>query len=153
MFLVTERILLTVWLGSMWTVGYIVAPTLFNTLDDRMLAGQVAGQLFSISSYIGLFCASLLLIGIIYRAPKQVVKNWRVWVLLSMLMIIVIAEFVFQPMMAELKSQGISPGSHAARQFGQLHGTASVFFLINSLLGLVLLVFGLNANQTNGLEN
>ena len=37
--LITERIMLTLWVGSLWAVGLMVAPTLFTQLDDRALAG------------------------------------------------------------------------------------------------------------------
>ncbi|MCK5382667.1 MAG: DUF4149 domain-containing protein, partial [Gammaproteobacteria bacterium] len=30
-----ERILLTLWVGSLWVVGFVVAPVLFAELDDR----------------------------------------------------------------------------------------------------------------------
>lgn len=127
----------------MWSVGYIVAPTLFSMLDDRALAGAVAGQLFTIMSYIGIVAATLLLSAQIYHAESVWHRNWRVWVLLLMLLLIVIGEFYLLPLMAELKSSGLSEGGSNARQFGQLHGLASVLFLINSMLGLGLVVFGL----------
>ena len=143
MFQITERLLLTLWIGGMWSVGYIVAPTLFSMLDDRALAGAVAGQLFTIMSFIGVVAAPVLLSAQLYHAETVWQRNWRVWVLLLMLLLIVIGEFYLQPLMAELKSGGISEGSNNARRFGQLHGLASVLFLINSLLGLGLVVFGL----------
>ena len=34
-----EQLLTVVWLGSLWTVGYLVAPVLFATLPERALAG------------------------------------------------------------------------------------------------------------------
>ncbi|NOX26610.1 MAG: DUF4149 domain-containing protein, partial [Gammaproteobacteria bacterium] len=41
-----ERILLTLWVGGTWTVGYIVAPVLFKFLEaDRQLAGALAGEM------------------------------------------------------------------------------------------------------------
>lgn len=143
MFQITERILLTFWIGGMWTVGYIVAPTLFAMLDDRSVAGAVAGQLFSIMSYLGLVAAIVLLSAQLYRAEMAWHRNWRIWVLLVMLLVIVIGEFYLQPLMAELKTAGLTAGSDNAKHFGQLHGVASVLFLINSLLGLGLVVFGL----------
>jgi uncharacterized membrane protein len=143
MFQISERILLTFWIGGMWTVGYIVAPTLFAQLTDRAMAGAVAGQLFSIMSYIGLLSAGILLIGQCYRAYTTWRQNWRFWMLIMMLLIIVIGEFYLQPLMADLKQAGLLQGSDNARQFGQLHGVASALFVINSLLGLVLVVFGL----------
>ena len=39
-----ERILLTLWVGSLWVVGFVVAPVLFAELDDRALAGSTAGS-------------------------------------------------------------------------------------------------------------
>lgn len=131
----------------MWTVGYIVAPTLFALLTDRALAGAVAGQLFSIMSYLGLLSAGVLIGGQLYLAKTAWRQNWRFWILLVMLMIIIIGEFYLQPLMAELKQAGLHEGSDTARQFGQLHGVASVLFVINSLLGLVLVVFGLRPSS------
>ena len=37
-------IAITLWIGGLWTIGYIVAPTLFYTLSDRVLAGALAGN-------------------------------------------------------------------------------------------------------------
>ena len=148
MFLISERILLTFWIGGMWTVGYIVAPTLFAQLDDRALAGAVAGQLFTIMSYIGLLAVGILISGQFYQTKVRWRQNWRLWTLITMLVIIVVGEFYLQPLMAELKQAGIPQGSGNARQFGQLHGVASTLFVINSLLGLVLVVFGLRPSTT-----
>jgi hypothetical protein len=136
-----ERILLTLWVGGMWTTGYIVAPTLFAMLkDNKPLAGNIAGQLFTVMSFIGLACAVLLLIAAFTRA-----QNWwrdgRVITLLVMMLIILVGQFVLQPMMAELKAAGIADGSSNAAQFGRLHGVASLLFLVNSLLGLGLVAF------------
>ena len=58
-----------------------------------------------------------------------------------MFIIIVIGQFVLQPMMAELKVSGITGENKA--EFGRLHGMASVLFLLNSLAGLALVVSGL----------
>ena len=66
-FMVGERILLTLWVGGLWAIGYIAAPTLFAMLDDRKLAGALAGQMFHIISYIGLVCGTLLFISLLYK--------------------------------------------------------------------------------------
>ncbi len=139
-----ERILLTIWIGGMWAIGYIVAPTLFSILDDRVLAGTIAGRLFFIMSIIGIFCSVVLLVGQVVQFGKNCLSktNWQSWILITMLLIILIGQFILQPMMSELRSAGLE-GDNATR-FGQLHGVSSIFFLINSLGGLVLIVFGLN---------
>ena len=142
MFLIGERILLTLWVGGMWTVGYIVAPVLFKSLDDRMLAGNLAGQMFTVMSYIGLFCAVFLIFSQLMQSLT--INNWRLWTLVVMLVIIVISQFVLQPMMAELKAAGLE--GEAAKQFGRLHGVASILFLLNSIAGLTLVITGLSSS-------
>ena len=138
---VGEKILLTLWVGGMWTTGYIVAPTLFAMLkDNKPLAGAIAGQLFTVMSYIGLACAVFLLVTSIVRSANWL-RDGRVITLLVMMLIILAGQFVLQPMMAELKAAGITEGSSNAVQFGRLHGAASLLFLVNSLLGLGLVVF------------
>jgi len=137
MLLIGEKIVLTLWVGGMWAVGYVVVPTLFSMLE-KTVAGNVAGQLFTIMSYVGLVCGSLLTIGIVSRLGSQVTHNWVFWALLVMLLIILIGQFVLQPMMAELKVVGLTDLNRSA--FGKLHGIASVLFLINSLLGLLLVI-------------
>ena len=47
-----DRILLTLWVGSLWAIGYIAAPTLFATLEDRALAGTLAGAMFVRARYL-----------------------------------------------------------------------------------------------------
>lgn len=135
MLLIGERILLTLWVGGMWAVGYIVAPTLFNMLE-KTVAGNVAGQLFTIMSYVGLVCGTLLIIGTMNRLGAQVTQHWVFWALVVMVVLVLIGQFVLQPMMAELKATGITDLNRS--EFGKLHGIASVLFLINSLLGLAL---------------
>lgn len=142
MFQIGERILLTLWVGGMWTVGYIVAPVLFKLLEKQQ-AGMVAGQLFTVMSYIGLFCAVFLIMGQVI--PSFTVNNWRLWTLLGMLLIVIIGQFVLQPMMAELKATGLE--GEAAKQFGRLHGVASILFMINSIAGLTLVISGLSASK------
>jgi hypothetical protein len=109
----------------------MVAPVLFATLDDRALAGTLAGELFSITAGIGLVCGSLLLVlnGVKYRA-----LNWRGLLIAGMLLLILVGQFVLTPMIAGLRELGLSgsPG------FGQLHGLASALYVITSLCGLLL---------------
>jgi hypothetical protein len=142
MYQISEKILLTIWVGGMWAIGYIVAPVLFQMLD-KPVAGTVAGQLFSIISYVGIFSAAALIINILVQQGFSS-RHWQLWTIIIMLAVIIISQFVLQPMMAELKAVGLTGENKA--QFGQLHGIASVLFLMNSLAGLALVVSGLARN-------
>lgn len=134
-----ERVLLTLWVGGLWAIGYLAVPTLFAGLDDRMLAGMLAGKMFTAMSFIGLGVGTALLARALMFSARPL-SQWRVRLLLMMLVIVLIGEFVLQPMMAELKAGGLVEGSGAAAQFGLLHGVASILYLVNSISGLVLLV-------------
>ena len=147
-----ERILLTFWIGGMWTVGYLVVPTLFQMLDSRMLAGAIAGRLFTILSYIGILSAMVLIAGQLFRSPVPWKRNWRLGVLVLMLLILIIGQFGLQPQMAALKAQGLTDPAIAAR-FGRLHGISSALFLVNSLLGLGLVIFGLKTEKVGAADS
>lgn len=145
--IVVERILLTLWVGGMWAIGYIAAPVLFTVLDDRHMAGELAGPMFSAISVIGLACGTLLLAGMIYHEGSQCVKSWRCWVVAAMLMLIIIGQFVLHPMMVEVKAQGLVEGTDQAKQFGRLHGISSLLYMATSLMGLILVIFGLRRTE------
>ncbi len=139
---IAERILLTLWVGGLWAIGYLAVPVLFYSLNDRRLAGEVAGQMFGVLGLVGLVCGTLLLVRAIYLAGRKWSSAWRVWSLVAMLVLVAISGFVLQPMMQEIKATGLLPGSAEAARFGQLHGAASIMYLITSLLGLALVVAG-----------
>jgi hypothetical protein len=130
-----ERTLLTLWVGALWVTGFMVTPLLFAELDDRALAGSLAGGLFTITSYLGLLCGALLLIinGMTFRAI-----NWRAVVIVVMLLLVLIGQFVITPMVVDLRDQGLTDSV----RFGQMHGMASVLFILTSVLGLVLVAAG-----------
>lgn len=127
---VGERILLTFWVGSLWTVGYAVAPMLFAKLDDRALAGFLAGELFTLVAWVGLFCGLPLVL--IQWLRGQGWRNWRLWMLIAMLALVLLGELVVRPMMAQADGGA----------FMRLHGIAQALYLAVSLLGLALVAFG-----------
>jgi hypothetical protein len=123
-------------------------PILFATLDERMVAGMLAGRMFTAVSFIGLGCGTALLAMALLAGSR--LREPRVLLPGLMLALVAVGEFVLQPMMAELKLQGLVEGSAAAARFGMLHGIASLLYLVNSVCGLVLLL--LAARRPTGLR-
>ena len=122
----------------MWFLGYIATPVLFSQLESRQMAGMVAGHLFGAINYTGLICGGLLLLFCFLVGDR--VRSSRSWLLALMLLVIVVNQFLLQPMMAQAKLEGLLEGSESAARFGRLHGISSILYLINSVLGLVLLL-------------
>lgn len=136
-----DRLITTLWVGGLWAIGYLAVPILFARLDDRMVAGALAGDMFTALSYIGLV-AGMVLIGIIALRREARWRRARLVMSAVMVLLVMIGEFAIQPVMADLKSQGLVPGSAQAASFAAWHAVSSILFLINSLLGLLLVALG-----------
>jgi hypothetical protein len=150
-FQVIERVLLTLWIGGLWVTGLVVAPVLFSSYE-RMVAGEIAGRLFAAVSLLGMACGALLLVFAVTRARQRVWRDWRAVTLVLMLVITVIGDFGLAARMRELKELMVVPPVAPAvvTEFGRLHGIASLLFLANSVLGLVLVIFGLRPRVQGG---
>jgi len=153
MFIYRARLLLTtLWVGSLWTIGYVVAPTLFASLSDRVLAGTIAGNLFRVEAWLSIACA-ILLIGLHWLSAKTDFSKRSGRELLFicvMLALTLIQYFGLQPLMAALRpvmheqmgviSHGGLMSSEAKVQFGILHGITSALYLVESVMGLLLIL-------------
>jgi uncharacterized membrane protein len=136
---------LALWVGSLITIGYIVAPALFITLEDPQAAGAVAGGLFYVESTISLVTGVLLLV-LANLLVKRGLNRYRAvrWFLLVMLLAAAGNAFITQPMMDALRQEAIELGlavmqSPMAQSFKRLHGVSSVLYLLQSLFGLAIL--------------
>lgn len=128
----------TAWAGSLWTVGYLAAPTLFGTLSDRVLAGTIAASLFHAEALLSIACAALLLL-LLWLDKTGLRGTRRSTVLLAVVMLActLVSHFGLQPEMAALRAAA-GPGgvmeSAAKGRFGMLHGISSSIYLFQSLL-------------------
>lgn len=137
-------IALTLWVGGLWVVGLLVAPALFSVLAaDRQLAGLIAGRLFFLIGWTGLGCASYLLLFTLLRAPANATaRRWTLALLLGMALLTAVNLFAIQPLLAQLKADAASGGATAAiaaERFATWHGASAILYLLQSLLGLLLI--------------
>jgi len=137
-------LLTVIWAGSFWTVGYMVAPTLFAVLPSRETAGMIAGHLFQIEAILGVTVGvlQLALCNVMIRRGASRYRSLR-WLVLGMLCCVLVGYFGIQPFMGNLKEKALALGVSVSEspfraQFGMLHGVSSAFYLLQSLLALVL---------------
>lgn len=143
----TQRIFSVIaglWVGSFITIGFMVVPVLFSTLGDRQVAGMVAAHLFKLNAYIGVGISAFLMVmaNHLVRSNHQSYRPIRL-ILLGLLTCTIGAAFIIIPWMNSLRDQALYLGlsireSTHATLFNRLHGVSSVLFLIQSLLGLML---------------
>ncbi len=134
-------IAITLWIGGLWVIGFVVAPTLFYTLSDRALAGSLAGSLFTLIAYIGMGCAIYMLLFRLVRFGGACFKQGIFWIVLVMLLLTLAGVFGMQPILAGLKHQALpqeAVESVFRDRFAAWHGVASVLYVIQSLLGVLL---------------
>ncbi len=126
-------LLTTAWVGSGWTIGYLVAPTLFKTLPDSALAGTIAGHLFQVQAWFSVTCA-VSLMGLLLVGRSRISR-----LIPGMLACTLLGYFALHPFMAHLRELGLND-SDVKWQFGVLHGISSGIYLLQSILGAMLVL-------------
>jgi len=135
-------IVITLWIGALWTTG-AVAYVLFDALQDKQLAGQLAGKLFTYVAYLGLFAGFYLLIQRLFGFGLLALKQGYFWALLAMLLLVLAGHFGIQPLLAQLKANAF-PGdvmqSMFANRFKAWHGVASIAYMLQCILGFIVVL-------------
>ena len=136
-------LLTTAWVGGLWAIGYLAVPVLFFAQPDKQLAGMLAGQMFALVGYLGMVCGMYLLIQRIGVSGRASFRQALFWVIAAMLLITLALQFGIQPIMADLKAQSLPLDvmhSAFAERFKMLHRISGILYLIQSLLGVFLVI-------------
>lgn len=137
-------IIVTLWVGALWAVGYLAVPSLFHTLHgNAYLAGALAGNMFTLVAYVGMASAAYLIVHYFFRHGLAAFQQWAFWLVLLMLILTLAGHFGVQPVLAQIKAQGMQGdimNTVFRDRFAAWHGVASIAYLIQSLLGLMLVV-------------
>ena len=141
----TLTVVAGLWVGGFVAVAYLVTPILFSVLGDHQVAGIVAGNIFQVEAYLSIAISLILMIAVKFLVSKgiNVYRPIR-WLLLGMLSCAIGAGFVLIPWMSSLRDQANADSisvmaSSSAALFSRLHGVSSSLFIIQSVLGIVLL--------------
>ena len=136
------QVTLTAWAGGLWAIGYLVVPTLFYTLENRVLAGQIAGSLFSASGRMSLVAGAFIALFLLIR-QKRAWKTLALWLVVLMLILTAVMLFGIQPMMAQMKLDALPLDvmeSPLRDRFVAWHGISSSLYLLESCLALGLVL-------------
>lgn len=135
------NILLVVWIGSLLTLGAIAAPVLFSALDDKQLAGMLAGKMFTVGAWVGTAAGVYLLLYRLIRDGAAAFKSLFFWIVLIMWLFTLAGHFGIQPILQNLKNQALPLAvmqSVFADRFSQWHGISRILWMIQAVLGVVL---------------
>jgi hypothetical protein len=138
-----RRLVAALWAGSLWAVGYLVAPTLFASVNST-LAGEMVGRLLRSEAWLSIACAAAMLV-LLRFAPEFDARRRRLlgMLVLGMLACTLVVYLGIQPLMAQLR-EAVGPGgvrgSPQWTEFAILHGISQLVYVIESVLGAVLVI-------------
>jgi dipeptide/tripeptide permease len=138
-----QALAITFWVGALWSAGFLVAPLLFRAIDDRTLAGNVAGRIFEATAFTGLICGLLVLVIMISRRRADILRQRSFWLVIAMLCLVLIGQFVLQPVMGALRAQAYPQEvmrSALGNTFALWHAAAQIIYLVQCLLGAALVI-------------
>lgn len=134
-----ERLLLTLWVGGLWAIGYLAVPMAFANLEVQ-IAGDYAGKLFFAINIIGVVSAVILLISRLFVfGVSEFHRYWRSWMMLLMLIVSTVFLGFIQPEMQALKQIGLQQADNV-QKFNNLHKLSENLYLLLSLFGLMLVL-------------
>jgi hypothetical protein len=147
---------LVLWLGSMVTIGALVAPSTFHVLQTsdpaggRWLAGLVLGEVFRQFHLLAYACGAVLLVCLFlmkFVGPPPHAFVVRSALVASMLSLTLYSGLRVSPDIDRLQRQA-PPSLHDAAaqqerrgQLEHLHRTATTLMTVNLVLALVLLAW------------
>lgn len=135
-------IIIALWAGALWTTG-VSAYVLFDSLQDKQLAGSLAGKLFTVVSYIGLVSTFYLLVYRLVQFGTPALKQSFFWAVFLMLLLVLAGHFGIQHVLEGLKAK-VFPAdvmqSVFADRFKTWHGVASMAYLIECILAIVMVL-------------
>ncbi len=147
---ILAQMAVTLWVGGMWAIGYLAAPVLFNALSDKMLAGMLAGRMFTWIAYVGMVSGVYLLLFRFVRFGGAAFKQGFLWLIVLMLLLTIAGHFGISPLLVALKEQALPLDvmqSVFRDRFATWHGISSVVYLVQSLLGLFLVTLNRSASR------
>jgi hypothetical protein len=133
----------SLWAGSVWAISYLAAPSAFAVLDSTQ-AGNVVGTMLTRQAWLAIVLAVLLAV-LVWRCVDLDARRrrWLYWLAGGMLACSLAVYLGLQPLMAAIRESAGPAGVRASPQWGTfaaLHGVSQLLYLVESVLGAVLVV-------------
>jgi len=113
-------------------------------LDDRTLAGSIAGRLFETMTHVGVACGICILFAWFFRQRgRHAHRQYLAWLVVAMLAFALVGQYGIQPLLASLREQAYPQPvmqSALSDSFARWHMVAGILYVAQSLLGAGLVV-------------
>ena len=135
---IVELIFIIAWLGMLCVSGYVVAPILFAHLP-KMTAGNIAGELFHVVSYVGIVAiCGLWFSGCLKYGFRNFFGYARSNLLWLGLLLIIIQEWLITPVIAALKTHTSNwLYQYIGGSFAMWHGVSEIIYLLTTIVASI----------------
>jgi len=146
---VLQYLVLTVWVGAMFSFAALFAPVLFRLSETRAQAGRVAGETLSRIDSVGLVAAGIMLV---ITALQAIDTEWQAIDLLRffasalMLGLVLVSAMHLRQRLQGIRAQMSAPIDDLSEtdpmrvEHTRFHRIARLVFSVNMLFGTLLLV-------------
>ena len=132
----------SLWVGGLWAM-LMVTYVIFNMIPSSYIAGVIVSNLFFYLNFFGMITL-ILILGFGFHSEKiKFFKKMQAWLALLLLLILSISFFGINPLLEALKVEAFPKEvmeSVFADRFSAWHGIASIAYLIQCFLGILLLL-------------
>lgn len=133
----------TLWAGSLWTIGLLVLPVLIATpvAHDALLAAQ--GRLLTVGAVLALGCGAYLLLFRLVRFRGQALRQSFFWIALVLLLLVLARHYFPGDLLHALRGQDVAHRmlSMALRErVATWFGLPSAIYLLECVLALPLVL-------------
>ena len=150
----TALLALVVWVGGLLALGGIAAPSIFDVIAEkqlaggRVLAGALFGEMLNRFTVVSSAAGGVLMLTLLARrilGPRPQRFAWRAGIVAVMLAVTAYASLVIGARIEHLQREiGVAPsslpdGDPRRVEFGRLHGVSTALQLVPLLGGLALL--------------
>lgn len=146
---VLQYIVLTLWVGSMFGFGALVAPVLFRSLPSRDQAGSMAGEIIARIESLGLVTGGIMLV---VTALQAIDGQWQALDLLRLLLsavmlgVVLLSSISFRQRLEAVRQKMGKPIDEVSEEdpdrveYNKYHRLSRALFSLNMVLGAVLIV-------------
>jgi len=129
-----RRLLCALWAGVLVAVGGLLAPTLFAILDNRLVAGRLAGEIFVRTTILSdAIAMALVVLSLAQRPP---LPRWQRLLPLAPALFLSANELGVRPL---LEAARATAGA-ASPAFAAWHGVSMALFGLATLAAIFLLI-------------
>jgi hypothetical protein len=128
---------MTFWVGGTLTIGIVIIPLLFKTLDE-VNAATITGQILNINAYIGIVALLLALIELGIHLKLNLLQSRKFWYALVMESVLIVNYFAIFPIIVELRTKLTDVTNRIIQhssEFSFWHSISSILFLLTCILG------------------